>query len=44
MSIYESLNPVQQEAVYHTEVTASYSGRGRVRQDQSADPQDCLSD
>lgn len=44
MSIYESLNPVQQEAVYHTEGPLLILARGRVRQDQSADPQDCLSD
>ena len=31
MSIYESLNPVQQEAVYHTEGPLILAGPGQAR-------------
>ena len=42
--IYNTLNSRQQEAVFHTEWTTADPGRGGLRKDQSADPQDCISD
>ena len=42
MSIYESLNNMQQEAVYHTEGPLLILAGAGIWKDQSADPQDCI--
>ena len=44
MSIYDTLNERQKEAVFYTEGPASDPCRSRVRKDQSTDTQDRISD
>ena len=46
MSIYDTLNPMQREAVLCIPYggTASYSGGGRIWKDKGADSPHCLSD
>ena len=43
MSIYDTLNPMQKEAVLHTEL-ALYSGGSRFREDPGTDTQDRIPD
>ena len=42
MSIYDTLNPPQKEAVFHTVVTSFNFGRSRFRENESAYAQNCL--
>ena len=44
MSIYDTLNPPQREAVAQTEGPVLILAGSWFRQDKSADTQDCLSD
>ena len=44
MSIYDTLNPMQKEAVLHTEGHSPYSGGSRFREDPGTDPPDCIPD
>ena len=43
MSIYDTLNEQQKEAVFHTEGPLDPEGSG-IGKDPSVDPQDCLFD
>ena len=44
MSIYDTLNEKQQEAVFCTEGPLLILARGRLRKNESIDAQNCVSD